>query len=491
MSNNRTFFKNVQAGQMTLKDIFSDVLRKHTEEESARVFIAGTALTTPDDSEMLAGWQKPFLFARFFVICLVCMGLAVVLGKYNPSGTDALLIILALMPPVTVLLLAWEMNVPRSISLMEILKIVAVGGMVSLVITVLAQVAGVELRDASWAPMIEEPAKLAVVYVLLMRKNRKYILEGVLLGMAVGTGFAVIETLGYIMTATRNGMIISLASLVLNWAEQGGTDAAVNQLVSVINNQMSALNHTIYTDGAAYGINNAIMRGVNGIVGHGVYAALYSGGLMIAKGKKEVSPRCLFQLDFLIYFGASFLIHYLNNSPLTDGFPWLIEGKVLSWSLVKIALGACFLLPLMKKGVNQVVEITAGLNDGRVTLAVNREYEGIKGGSSDGTGRQGGGRIDFISGPLAGQSFPIRGSQPITIGRSPSCSIPVVGAGNVSGMHCSVDLNGSMILVTDLGSTNGTFIGSQKLTPRQPTPVPDGGVICLGNQNCAFRISIG
>ena len=216
MSNYRTFFKNVQAGQMTLKDIFSDVLRKHTEEESARVFIAGTALTTPDDSEMLAGWQKPFLFARFFVICLVCMGLAVVLGKYNPSGTDALLIILALMPPVTVLLLAWEMNVPRSISLMEILKIVAVGGMVSLVITVLAQVAGVELRDASWAPMIEEPAKLAVVYVLLMRKNRKYILEGVLLGMAVGTGFAVIETLGYIMTATRNGMIISLASLVLN-----------------------------------------------------------------------------------------------------------------------------------------------------------------------------------------------------------------------------------------------------------------------------------
>ena len=68
MSNNRTFFKQVKEGHLTLKDIFSDVKRKHTPEESARVFIAGTALTTPDESEMLAGWQKPFLFARFFLI---------------------------------------------------------------------------------------------------------------------------------------------------------------------------------------------------------------------------------------------------------------------------------------------------------------------------------------------------------------------------------------------------------------------------------------
>ena len=47
-----------------------------------------------------------------------------------------------------------------------------------------------------------------------------------------------------------------------------------------------------------------------------------------------------------------------------------------------------------------------------------------------------------------------------------------------------------MILVTDLGSTNGTYLGSQRLAPQQPTPVPDGGVIYLGSKSCAFRVSI-
>ena len=47
-----------------------------------------------------------------------------------------------------------------------------------------------------------------------------------------------------------------------------------------------------------------------------------------------------------------------------------------------------------------------------------------------------------------------------------------------------------MILVTDLGSTNGTFIGRQKLVPHQATLVPDGGTVFLGNQNCAFRVNI-
>ena len=37
MANNRTFFKNVRAGRMSFRDIFSDVTKKHTPEENARV----------------------------------------------------------------------------------------------------------------------------------------------------------------------------------------------------------------------------------------------------------------------------------------------------------------------------------------------------------------------------------------------------------------------------------------------------------------------
>ena len=59
-----------------------------------------------------------------------------------------------------------------------------------------------------------------------------------------------------------------------------------------------------------------------------------------------------------------------------------------------------------------------------------------------------------------------------------------------SATHCGIALNGSMILITDLGSTNGTYVGNQRLVPQQATPVPDGGTVYLGSQSCAFRIRV-
>ena len=47
-----------------------------------------------------------------------------------------------------------------------------------------------------------------------------------------------------------------------------------------------------------------------------------------------------------------------------------------------------------------------------------------------------------------------------------------------------------MILVTDLGSTNGTYVGSQRMNPHQPTVVPDGGIVYLGSKSCALRIVV-
>ena len=67
MSNNKTFFANARDGKMTLGDIFSEVMDRHTPEQTARVLSAGTAVTTPREEDMLATWQKPFLFARFFL----------------------------------------------------------------------------------------------------------------------------------------------------------------------------------------------------------------------------------------------------------------------------------------------------------------------------------------------------------------------------------------------------------------------------------------
>ena len=95
MESNRTFFKKVKnEDKMSLGDIFSEVGRKHSKEDTARVFIAGTELTTPRESEMLAGWQKPFLFARFFGLTVVVLALCYVFGELfgHPGGYGSALI---------------------------------------------------------------------------------------------------------------------------------------------------------------------------------------------------------------------------------------------------------------------------------------------------------------------------------------------------------------------------------------------------------------
>lgn len=476
MSNNRTFFKNAQEGHMTLRDIFSDVMRKHTSEESARVLIAGTALTTPEEADMLAGWQKPFLFARFGLATLICMLMLFLLGGYAKGANDAFLVCLSFMVPMVLLILTWEMNIPRSISLMEVLKIVAIGGILSLVFAIVMFMLNLSEGFFS-APIAEEPAKFAVVYILLKRKNRKYILEGLLLGMAVGTGFAIVETFGYIMNSAREEL--------------------VDVCVFAIANNIDATYSELYEISHQAGMRTAVLRAANAFAGHGFYAALYSGGLMIAKGADEIKPKHLLSKSFLGCFAVSCIMHGANNSALIQGFfPVLELGEyvILSSSFASAAIAVILLLAMMKKGVNQVVEVSAGLNSGRVTYAVNRDAPIVKDGSNAGSGHHGsaqsGGLVEFVAGPLAGQTFSIPAGQQYTIGRAPTCSIPIAGASNVSSNHCSVSVSGSMIVVTDLGSTNGTYLDRQRLTPRSPTPVPEGGVVYLGNANCAFRVSI-
>ena len=157
MSNNRTFFKNALTGKMSYKDIFSEVFRKHPAEATAHVFIAGTPLTTPEPQDMLAGWQKPFLFARFFVSYAAMLLLAYVMNEYfgHMGGFSIIIGMMPFLMPVTLLLLVWEMNIPRNISLYEILLIVGIGGVMSLIAAIIGFRITPDL-DAMWAGLVEE-----------------------------------------------------------------------------------------------------------------------------------------------------------------------------------------------------------------------------------------------------------------------------------------------------------------------------------------------
>ena len=330
---NKAFFRNITQDKMSLKDIFAEVTKKHTAEERARVFIAGTELTTPAEEEMLAGWQKPFLFARFFVTFVIGLLILWVLRISLEYGGASYLLMLGIasVVPITTLLLVWEMHIPRNISLMEIIKIVGAGGVLSIFVAIIG-FDSVGDMSAVWAGLVEEPAKLVIIYYLLKKKNRVYILDGILLGVAVGTGFAVFESIIYTMSAFASG-------------------------------------------GELGGIVQALVRAFSAIGGHGFYAGLYGGGLMMAKGSEEVAPKHLSNINFLKYFVISIAFHAFHNMGIDLGLPKFFGGILWTEWMIEAAIAIYIFLALLKIGVKQIVEICMEKNGGRLTMAVQMDVD--------------------------------------------------------------------------------------------------------------------
>jgi two-component system response regulator HydG len=93
-------------------------------------------------------------------------------------------------------------------------------------------------------------------------------------------------------------------------------------------------------------------------------------------------------------------------------------------------------------------------------------------------------RLIVVEGPDAGKTFALDGSQPsrLLIGTSPACDI-VVGDRTVSRRHAALELVGSGVRVTDLGSRNGTSIDGLRI---EDAYTEGGELVRLGSTS--FRL---
>lgn len=82
------------------------------------------------------------------------------------------------------------------------------------------------------------------------------------------------------------------------------------------------------------------------------------------------------------------------------------------------------------------------------------------------------------SGPTPGKVFPMEGDL-ITIGREAGNGI-IINDAEVSRKHTQFIFQGGKVIVTDLGSTNGTFVDGQRLTGQHI--LQPGQIISLGEQ---------
>ncbi len=75
-------------------------------------------------------------------------------------------------------------------------------------------------------------------------------------------------------------------------------------------------------------------------------------------------------------------------------------------------------------------------------------------------------------------------SLPVTIGRSPPAELVLEG-GTVSRRHCRLELNNGQLMLTDLGSTNGTFINGTRI--EGAVPLQDGAALGIGSHRLRYH----
>ncbi|WOH11673.1 hypothetical protein DCAR_0831163 [Daucus carota subsp. sativus] len=78
----------------------------------------------------------------------------------------------------------------------------------------------------------------------------------------------------------------------------------------------------------------------------------------------------------------------------------------------------------------------------------------------------------------------------VTVGRVPEKADLVIPVATVSGEHARLQMKEGSLVVTDLNSTNGTFIDDKRLSPGVPATIETGRYLTFGDTNLAiFRVS--
>ncbi len=92
-------------------------------------------------------------------------------------------------------------------------------------------------------------------------------------------------------------------------------------------------------------------------------------------------------------------------------------------------------------------------------------------------------RLEFIGGPLVGQTFPLH-EQVTTIGSVPGNTI-VLNDPGVSRKHIGIRRSQAGFELADLGSTNGVYVNGHRV----PTKIlAAGDIMRVGSSEMVFRV---
>lgn len=285
---------------VTFKDLFKNTFKKHTEEELDEVFVCGSDKTTPKVKDINPKDASAWVYLKIFIFFLLAY-IPTRIGYINYGNDNflpGLIMLGAFAMPVTVLIFFYEINIFRNIPFYKVLKYFILGGALSLILAILffSLDFNTDISTYSGALMVgvvEEIPKATIVALFLFRNKKcNYILDGLLVGAAVGAGFAAFETAGYIL---RNGI-------------SGG----ISTMLYVVK-----------------------LRGFLAPGGHVAWAAIEGAALMFVKGFEPLDKKHLNDKRFLLMCLIPIVLHGVWDMPITLPFYGLqIILTILAWLVI-------------------------------------------------------------------------------------------------------------------------------------------------------------
>lgn len=299
---------------VNLKDVFSSVFKKHTKDEAELLFISGTKATTPNELEISASWPKPWLFMRtFLVLGLTFLFLLICTSIFESvNALPGLIIVGSFAAPFSLLILFWEMNAPRNISIYEVAKMLFVGGAASLVVTLIMYsifpAYDLDVTGAIIVGIVEEVGKFAIIVYFTTKLNPKFILNGLLIGATIGAGFAAFESAGY--------------------AFRYNSDFGESAMISLI-----------------------ITRSWMSIGTHVVWSAIAGAALVYVKGNRKLINEHIFNSEFMKLFSVSIILHAIWDMPL-----YALQNFYFLY-IVLIVVAWIFIFSLINAGLKQITRL--------------------------------------------------------------------------------------------------------------------------------------
>ncbi len=305
-----------------LKTIFGDIFKHHKRNEAEEIFICGTSKTTPELGEDGKMWPKTWLWTRILLTFFVSFIFLHICSSFfqNQNAFPGLMVIGSFAVPIAVLIFFFELNTPKNISFFDTIKYFMVGGCASLVATLFLYAFIPTGDDAPFINAvligcIEEVGKLIIVAVIILKsKKTKYALNGLLIGAAIGAGFAAFESAGY---AFR----VFLSNYPL--------DMIVNKT---------------YMNAYYAMLENIYLRAFLAPGGHVIWAAMSGYALMLVKGNKELSVSFLNKKAFWMIFWIPIALHALWDTPLSFGntqfgrIAFLCTLVILGWIVIFVMI---------------------------------------------------------------------------------------------------------------------------------------------------------